>query len=103
MRAPVSGGKWVSTNQESAQHKPFQVLPPFNVQGGHGIRNISFNRVGRQAQVLCDLLIGPTPGRQHGNGKLGGGKIVCHGIAGIRIMNFAPIMSAPSTIPALRA
>ena len=40
--------------------------------------------------MLSNLLGGPAPGGQHGDGKLGGGQIVCHIVAGDRVVHPPP-------------
>lgn len=40
--------------------------------------------------MFSDLFVGPTTGRQHTNGKLCGGQVVGHIVAGHRVMHFAP-------------
>lgn len=60
-----------------------------------GIGNFQINRIGRQAQMIRDFLIGPASGCQHGNGKLCGGEIVRHGITGIGIINLTPARGKP--------
>ena len=75
---------------ESGQHEVFQVLPVLDAQGIHGVGNVPFYRIEGHAQVVGDLLIGPSPGRQHGSGELGGGKVVRHMVPCIGVVDLAP-------------
>src|SRR5699024_9901583 len=81
--------------EKSGQHELFQVLPVPDAQGVHGIGKIPFHRIGGQPQVVDDLLVGPSPGRQHGDGELGGGKVVRHMVPRIGVVDLAPTGGKP--------
>ena len=62
------------------------------LQGGG---NVTLDGIRGDVHVVCNLLIGPAPGRQHGGGELRSGEIISYVVACDRVMDSAPSRREP--------
>lgn len=56
-----------------SEHILFQFFTSLHMKLPHCLRDMTFDRIGRNIQVFGNLLIGPVAGSQHRHGELGSG------------------------------
>ena len=72
------------------QHELLQILPVGDVELLHSGGEVPLHRVGGDAEVGGDLLVGPPSGGQHGDGELRGGEVIGHVVACLWVVDFSP-------------